>query len=155
MIPGRAINVFLLASLVFFFDRLSKIIVIKKLIHLQSVPVLPDIFHFTFVKNTGAAFGLLKDQRLFFIGLTFFVIAFLIIYLSKNRLDNNLIASSFGLILGGTLGNLFDRIKFGYVIDFLDFRIWPVFNIADSCITIGASILIITIISSGYASHHN
>ena len=155
MIPGHAISIFLLASLVFFFDRLSKIIAIKSLTVEQSIDVLPGIFHITLVHNTGAAFGLLKDQRLFFIFLTFFVIAFIIIYLSKNNLANRSIAFSFALILGGALGNLFDRIKFGYVIDFLDFRIWPVFNIADSCITIGAAIIIITVIMSSYASNNN
>lgn len=126
---------------VFAIDRLAKLMVSASLVSGQSVPVAPGIFHLTLVHNTGAAFGLMQDGRIFFIIVSILAVIFSIQYIWKNR-DAGLISlMAFGLITGGALGNLFDRIKYTYVIDFLDFRIWPVFNIADSCITIGAVLL--------------
>lgn len=99
----------------------------------------------TLVHNTGIAFGLLKDQSFvfFIIPVVAFILLFFNIYYYKQN-DQALSRSyliAFALILGGAIGNLYDRMTLGYVIDFIDFRIWPVFNIADSAITIGAVII--------------
>ena len=123
-------------------DRLSKIIVINYFLQGQSIKVLPNIFHITLVYNTGTAFGLMKGMNWIFIPLSCLVIFFIIVYIWKSSLKDGIISLALGLILGGATGNLIDRIKFGYVIDFFDFRIWPVFNIADSAITIGVMLLI-------------
>jgi len=99
----------------------------------------------TLVHNSGIAFGLFKDQGIVFIIIPIIAIILLVfnIYYYRNN-DEALPRSyivAFSLILGGAIGNLFDRIVYGYVIDFIDFRVWPVFNIADSAITIGAVII--------------
>ena len=95
--------------------------------------------HLTLVHNRGAAFGILKGQLYLFIFTT--IIAIILIYRSLKNTSCNLYRVSLWLILAGAAGNLIDRVRFGYVVDFLDFRIWPVFNIADSAITIGAILL--------------
>ena len=128
----------IVAILVFFLDRLTKYF--AENIN-GSIPIINNIFNFTLVYNTGAGFGILKGARIFFIIFSIVVIAG-IIYKWKKIPENVNITIPLGLIIGGLLGNLYDRLFLGYVIDFLDFRIWPVFNIADSCITIAAIWLI-------------
>ncbi|MBU3959003.1 MAG: signal peptidase II [Candidatus Omnitrophica bacterium] len=128
--------------LVLFLDQLSKFLATKKLILNKSLPVLKGIFHLTLVHNRGAAFGILKDQIPLFIFISLFAVALAVFKLNKSRYKKFSIYNvSLSLILAGALGNLIDRLFLGYVVDFLDFRIWPVFNIADSAITIGAILL--------------
>ncbi len=106
----------------------------------QSLPIIKSIFHLTYVQNRGAAFGILQGRSNFFIIVTLIAIG-LIIYLYKDLpLDNKLNSFALGLALAGIIGNLIDRVRLGYVIDFFDFRIWPVFNIADSAIVVAAFI---------------
>lgn len=136
----------LLASSVFILDRVTKFAALAALSDGRSVKVLPGIFHLTLVLNKGAAFGLLRDQRMFFILLSIFAVLFIIFYIRAKKNMGFVLSSALGLILAGTIGNLVDRIRFGCVIDFLDFRVWPVFNIADSALTIGVGILILDII---------
>ena len=134
--------IFIIALVILFLDQLSKFILSGKLSLHQSVPVIKNIFHLTLVHNYGAAFGLLKNQTLLFIGTSLVVIILISVDSAKNRRNEiSLYTFSLGCILAGAIGNLIDRIRFGYVVDFLDFRVWPVFNIADSAITIGACLL--------------
>ncbi len=112
----------------------------------NSAPVIKNVFHITLVHNTGAAFGIFKSYPHLFIIIAFFAAGFIIYYLKKVRAISISEKTAFCFITGGILGNLIDRIRFGYVIDFIDFRIWPVFNIADSFITVGAIILLWTIV---------
>ncbi|KPK97991.1 MAG: lipoprotein signal peptidase [Omnitrophica WOR_2 bacterium SM23_72] len=121
-------------------DQLTKFLISKNLSILESVPVIQHVFHLTLVANRGAAFGILRNQTLLFIFTSLLAIVLILSNLRKNR-HRGLYSFSLSLILSGALGNLIDRLRFGYVIDFLDFRIWPVFNIADSAITIGAILL--------------
>jgi signal peptidase II len=121
-------------------DQLSKVIISRSLYFNQSVPVIKGFFHLTLVHNRGAAFGILKNQAALFIFTSLFAIILLILSLKNNR-HKKLFSVALSLILAGALGNLIDRLFFGYVIDFLDFRVWPVFNIADSAITVGAVLL--------------
>lgn len=109
----------------------------------QSLPVIKDVFHITIVFNTGAAFGILNNKNCFLVCISVIFIIFLLIIISRDNEKNFLIKLSYGLILGGALSNLFDRILYGYVIDYLDFQIWPVFNLSDACITIGVSLIIL------------
>ena len=127
------------------FDRLTKIFLSKLLGLGESLPVIPHVLHMTLVHNTGIAFGFFKDQGIVFIIIPVIAIVLLIYniyyFKSNNEQLTRLYVFAFSLILAGAIGNLIDRITCGYVIDFIDFRIWPVFNIADSAITIGAAVI--------------
>ncbi len=122
-------------------DRVSKVICRQYLRPLGSIPVIKGVFHLTYVENTGAAFGMLQGNTWFLI-LTSVLVSAVVAYLIwKVKPENRYVKLSLALILGGALGNLVDRVLLGYVVDFLDFRIWPVFNIADSCVVVGAILL--------------
>ena len=136
---------------VVFFDRVTKIFFSNELSLGESIPVIRNIFHCTLVHNTGIAFGLFKNQGIVFIIIPFIavvLIAFNIYYHRNNTQVSRMYIVGFSLILAGALGNLVDRLSFGYVIDFIDFRVWPVFNIADSAITIGTVLILIKCIPS-------
>ncbi len=131
---------------VVFLDRLSKIFFSSLLAHGESFPVFRNIFHFTLVHNTGIAFGFFKNYNSFFIIISIIAVVFFSSYLFFYRNSSDVRKAevvAFSLIIAGALGNLADRVMFGYVIDFIDFRFWPVFNIADSAITVGTMILLI------------
>lgn len=123
-------------------DQVSKVFVSSLVVKGNSVPVIKNFFHITLVNNTGAAFGILRSYPHLFILIAFFAAGFIICYLKKSRAIGISKKTAFYFILGGIFGNLIDRIRFGYVIDFVDFRIWPVFNIADTFITVGAIMLL-------------
>jgi signal peptidase II len=133
-----------LVPLILIVDQLSKYIVSRRIPPGQSIPVVKNIFHLTYVTNQGAAFGIFKNQIYFFIAAALIAIVVILVNLRRRRIPRREIALS--LILAGAAGNLIDRIRIGAVIDFLDFRIWPVFNIADTAITIGAILLAYTIL---------
>lgn len=106
----------------------------------ESIPVIENIFHLTYVRNYGAAFGFLVNQRFFFISITLIII-FVLLFIYKQMLKEGIMLQiAWGLGLGGAVGNLIDRVRLGYVIDFLDFRVWPVFNLADSAIVVAVSL---------------
>jgi signal peptidase II len=126
-------------------DRTTKIFFSDLLAYGESLPVIRNILHMTLVHNTGIAFGFFKDQGIVFIvipAIAIFLLVFNIYYYRQNNEAlRRIYIVAFSLILGGAIGNLIDRVVYGYVIDFIDFRVWPVFNIADSAITIGAIII--------------
>ncbi len=138
--------IFIVVPFILFLDQLTKFIVTKELTVGQSIPFLEGILHFTLIHNRGAAFGILKGQVPFFILTSGIAVALIAINLKKNK--RALYSLSLSLILAGALGNLIDRLFLGYVVDFIDFRIWPVFNIADSAITVGAILLGYSILKS-------
>lgn len=136
-------------ALILLIDQVSKAVISSKLSPGESIPIIKDILHITFVKNTGAAFGLFKDSAFFFIAVS--VIAVVIIgtillkaVRNERFYDNFLFNFGLILIMSGALGNLMDRVRLRYVVDFIDVRIWPVFNFADTSITIGTALLIIS-----------
>lgn len=131
--------------LVFIIDQLVKHLVVSTMHLGQSLPVIKGIFHITYVLNPGAAFGMLEHQRWFFILVALAAVLFGAAFYKKLQQESFLMRSGAGLLLGGAVGNLADRIQSGLVVDFLDFRIWPVFNIADIAICAGAGILIFDI----------
>jgi len=127
-------------------DRLTKIFFSKLFSIGETLPIIRNVLHMTLVHNTGIAFGLFKDQGIVFIIIPIIAVVLLIFnifYYRNNKELSRTYLFGFSLILGGAIGNLIDRITVGYVIDFIDLRIWPVFNIADSAITIGAFIIAI------------
>jgi len=139
---------FLIVLAIFALDQITKLCAVKFLSGSSSVPVISNVFHLTLVHNTGAAFGIFRSSPRLFIAVAF-VSACVIVYLLSRRGRMFSFSGRIALyfILSGTLGNLVDRLRLGYVIDFLDFRVWPVFNVADSFITAGAVILCWSILS--------
>jgi len=122
-------------------DQLTKFTIRAWLAPIQSLPVVPSVLHLTYVQNTGAAFGLFQGHTVTFILLSAAVAAWIVLELMRKRHRRWSITLAMALILGGAIGNLIDRLVFGYVIDFIDVRVWPVFNVADSSITIGVGLL--------------
>jgi len=138
---------FFVAAFVFSIDRLTKIAALKTLDLGRSIKAIPGVLNITLVLNDGAAFGLFKGKSVFFVFIALAIIIVITAYLIKSRPLNRSVSIGLGLILGGAVGNLVDRIAFGSVIDFIDLGIWPVFNIADSCITIGAVVLVFSMLT--------
>jgi len=147
-------NWMILAAIVVIADQITKSIATAELILYKSVAVMP-MFNFTLMHNEGAAFSFLSDaggwQRWFFTVISFVVSVLLIFWIKKLKPEEKIQAIAFSLILGGAIGNLIDRVRFGYVVDFIEIYwnsngqqySWPAFNIADSAITIGVVILVI------------
>jgi len=132
-------------------DQITKAIATANLEMWNPVEIIP-FFNFMLAHNTGAAFSFLADaggwQRWFFATIAFVVSIIIVVWIKKLKPEERTMGISLSLILGGAIGNLIDRVRFGYVVDFLDVYVgtshWPAFNIADSAITIGAAIMIIS-----------
>jgi signal peptidase II len=153
-LPDRRPILLLISALVILADRLSKNWIIHRIRPGYDIPIIPGVFRLSHVLNTGAAFSLLENMNpnAVRIGLiTFSVIAAIIVFVLLWRAGRSFTLTSvaLALILGGALGNLYDRIRFHHVVDFLAVRIyhynWPDFNVADSCIVIGACLLLLEI----------
>lgn len=132
--------IFALAVIILFFDQLTKLFVTQYLQLNQTLPVIKGVLYLSLVHNRGAAFGIFKNQAAIFIIAALFAIVLIVLSLRKNR-QASLYNFALVSILAGSAGNLIDRLRFGYVIDFIDLRVWPVFNLADSAITVGAVLL--------------
>ena len=131
---------------VFLVDRALKALIVARYAEGDGFPVLPGIFHITRVNNTGAAFGLMKGLTPILIAISLVCVIFLATSLwraSDHRNVSGVRAMAFSLVMAGALGNLVDRVFYGYVIDFLDFRVWPVFNLADISICVGAGLIVL------------
>ncbi|MCL1604548.1 signal peptidase II [Phascolarctobacterium sp. ET69] len=133
---------FVLPLAVVILDQFSKYIVVENMALGESIPIIEEVFHLTYILNPGAAFGMFAHNRLFFIAIAIVVIG-IIIWARREILASPWeVKAGCGLFLGGAIGNLIDRARQGLVIDFFDFRIWPVFNIADIAICIGVGLII-------------
>lgn len=133
-------------------DQVSKVQIMQTMRLHESIPVFPEFFSLTYIRNPGAAFGLLASSgqafRLAFFGVTsVFALGLLGMIFFRLRQDDWVGQLSIAAILGGAIGNLLDRVRFGEVIDFLDFYIngyhWPAFNVADAAISVGVFFLIL------------
>ncbi len=134
---------------IIFLDQATKFLASQNLTLAQPVPVVKGVLSLTLVHNRGAAFGILKNQVPFFIFAALVATVLICVNLNKSQRDEPAVYNiSLSLILAGGLGNLIDRIWLGYVIDFIDFGFWPVFNVADSAITAGALLLGWTIMTA-------
>lgn len=126
-------------------DQASKYSVINYLN--KDIEVINNFFYLIYTKNNGAAFSILTGKRIFLIIITLLIIGSLIYYIIKNEISSKIEILAFSLIIGGSLGNLIDRVVRGYVVDFISVKIFgyhfPIFNIADSLICIGVFILLI------------
>ena len=145
-------KIILISILTLIIDIFTKQIVLNTLIEDQSITIIKDFFSITFAKNTGVAFSFLEGRIPFIIIMTTIVIFFILKYL-KTTTINKYESICYGLIIGGAIGNLIDRIIYGYVIDFFDFNLlgysFPIFNLADTAIVIGViTLFILSLIES-------
>jgi len=131
--------------IVFLLDLLSKQIVIHNMLEEQSITIINKFFYITYAQNTGIAFSMLENKIPFIIIMTILVIFFILKYVKENS-KTNFERICYGTVIGGAVGNLLDRVVYGYVIDFLDFHIFsyhfPIFNLADTFIVIGILLLL-------------
>ncbi|SDG68635.1 signal peptidase II Aspartic peptidase. MEROPS family A08 [Aneurinibacillus thermoaerophilus] len=136
---------YVIALLVFLVDRFTKWLVVTYMEIGQSIPLWEGVFHLTSHRNKGAAFGILQNQRAFFIIITLVVIVGIVWYLRKMVKESTLVSWALALILGGAAGNFYDRLLTGEVVDFFDFTLihFPIFNVADSVIVIGVGLFMI------------
>ena len=126
------------------FDQLIKYFVSEYLQPVGTVSVIDNLFSLTYVENRGVAFGMFSDMRWLFVAVTVALIIFILVYMFKKRPREKVFYISTALIIGGGIGNLIDRIFYGYVIDYLSLSFFPpVCNFADYCITAGTVILMI------------
>ncbi len=123
-------------------DQASKAAVRAYLPPSHSIPLVPGVLDLNYVRNSGAAFGLLEGQRLFFILTALAVLAGIAFVWFRYKPDAWYVVPALGLVVGGALGNLADRVLVGRVTDFLYLHFWPVFNLADSAIVVGVTVLV-------------
>lgn len=138
--------ILLVVLIVVFIDQLSKFYIRTHMVSGASIPVVKDVFHITYVLNPGAAFGLFEHQTIFFLIVAVGLVVGAIYFYPRIPQQYRLLRFGIGLMVGGAIGNVIDRIKTGYVVDFFDFRIWPVFNIADAAIVCGVGCIVFTMI---------
>jgi len=133
---------YIIVIAVLILDQLSKILALKYLVPVGDIPIINNIFHLTYVENRGAAVGLFQNQKLFFIITTLLVLGFIWFYAHHNRLNKMMIVG-LSLVAGGAIGNLIDRVRLGFVVDYFNAAIinFPVFNIADSAVVVGAVLI--------------
>ena len=141
------IRYYLLALFFVLFDQWTKWLVVTKMDQYESVPIIENFFYITSHRNSGAAWGILQDQMIFFYIITVIVVIGLVYLLHKYANESKLMAIALSLFLGGALGNFIDRLFRQEVVDFFDVYIftynYPIFNIADSVLVIGAIMTII------------
>lgn len=154
------VRYYILAIIVIIIDQWTKWFIDKRMELYESIPIIENFFYITSHRNKGAAWGILQGQMAFFYIITVVVIVGIIYYMQKHAMDNRLLAISLSLLLGGAIGNFIDRLVRKEVVDFLDFIIinydFPIFNIADSALTIGVFlVLIVTFLDERKAKKGN
>ena len=148
--------IFILPALIVLIDQISKFAAIKYLKDQNPIVIIKDYFELHYVENYGAAFGILQQMRVLFIIITSMVLLFVIVYLFKNHQNLTGIAKvSIALLLGGAIGNLIDRIRLGYVVDFLRVNLirsydFPVFNVADMAIVVSTIFIVYVVLFDKY-----
>lgn len=139
-------RLYIIAFMAFILDFVCKFIITHILSFNDSIMVIKNFFYISLVKNTGGAFSIFTGSTFLLIVISFLILLGIFIYIYRNNIKNRVSLIGFGLLIGGAMGNLFDRIYYGYVIDYLDFKLfgygYPIFNLADSFVVIGAIILL-------------
>lgn len=140
--------------IIIIFDVISKIFISNILILNKSITIIPNFFYLTYTHNYGGAWSIFDNSTLFITIVSFLIIVGIIYYLFKNKVTKKIEIVGYSLLLGGAIGNLIDRIVYGYVIDFLDFYIFkydfPIFNVADIGIVVGIILLLVSMILEVY-----
>jgi signal peptidase II len=139
---------YIIALVAFLLDQGTKYLIASRMELSEQIPVIGNFFLITSHRNSGAAFGILQNQRWFFIVITIIVVVAIIWYLQKViKTNNKLLPLALSFVLGGAIGNFIDRLVNGEVVDFLQFNFgsytFPIFNVADSCIVIGVGLIIL------------
>jgi signal peptidase II len=131
------------AALILALDQLTKWLIVARVKSIPTVPLIENVFHFTYSENRGAAFGILQEQLWLFILITLAVFVAAAVFLNRKKPENRTFLWALALVLGGAAGNFADRVFRGYVVDFLDFRLihFAIFNLADSAVVAGAALL--------------
>lgn len=148
--------ILVLSAAIVIFDQITKIWAINTLKGGKTITIIPNFFRFVYVENFGAAFGILQHKRWIFILISVIVILAILLLLLRNYNRLNLFVKiSLAMLLGGAIGNFIDRVRLGYVVDFLSFRLFnayefPVFNIADTFIVIGTFLVFILVLMNKY-----
>ncbi|NQT89632.1 MAG: signal peptidase II [Candidatus Omnitrophica bacterium] len=133
----------ILSVIIVALDRILKFVIFKNFCIGSSSPLIKGILYITPTYNKGAAFGLFRESApCLFIAASVIAIVFILFIILVKRPGSVLLSLGSCLILAGACGNLIDRIAYGHVLDFIDFKVWPVFNIADSAITIGTVLVL-------------
>ena len=149
---NKFIRLAIVAGLVVAADQITKALILKNLPLHKSIPVIEGIFNLTHILNPGGAFGLMAGmsvvvRTVVFLFISSLAVGLIFYFYIKTPRGHTFLAVGFALIFGGAIGNLIDRVRFGVVVDFLDFYIgkhhWPAFNIADSAIFVGVAIMLI------------
>jgi len=136
---------YVIAVVMIVIDQWTKYLVIENMTIGESIPVIENIFYLTSHRNAGAAWGILQGQMWFFYIITLIVVGIIIYYIEHYAKTNRLLGISLGLVLGGAIGNLIDRVRFQEVVDFVDVYIfsydYPIFNVADSSLVVGVILI--------------
>ena len=150
---GTLAAVSLIVAVVIALDQLTKELILRSLgpgTARTPIEIIPEVLQFRFVRNTGSAFGLFQGQSGIITVLAMGAIAFLAIYYFRQARHDWLVALALGLQIGGAIGNVIDRFRHGYVVDFIDFPRFPTFNVADSAITVGVVLLMYALLFRDY-----
>ena len=141
----------IIIALAVIFDQATKLLVVRFLDRNEPFDVIEGVFRFSYVENRGAAFGMFSENRWVFMIISSVAIIALLLYLFKFASKDMLLNIGISLVVGGGIGNMIDRVRLGYVVDFLDFCAFPdlwkwVFNVADACVCIGAGVIVLYLV---------
>ena len=138
---------FIVLAAVIVLDRIVKIMVSTGMVPGQSIPVVENVFHITYIRNTGAAFSIFEGQRTLLIVIPLVIMAVgLVLLIIKRKTWHPLLNLAISMICAGGIGNLADRAVRGYVVDMFDFRFFPVFNVADIFVCIGCGLIVLYVL---------
>jgi len=151
MLKNKYFKLLVIGGIIILLDQFTKELILRYLPFNRTIPVIKGFFNITHIHNPGGAFGLMANlsptlRTIIFLFISSLAVGIIFYFYKKTPAKYSLLAAAFALIFGGAIGNLIDRVRFGMVIDFLDFYVgklhWPAFNIADSAITIGIGIFL-------------
>jgi len=142
------------AIVVLWLDQFTKHLIVSSFMPGESRFVIPHVLKWTYERNFHGAFGLFGSNAVLLIGMAIVVLVLFWFSFRESAAKSRLVRVAFGMIVGGAIGNIVDRLHYGYVIDFVDvYRVWPnIFNVADSCITVGVALLLLSSLVS--RRHH-
>jgi len=151
MLKNKYIKLVVFAGIIVLLDQFTKALIIGHVSFNQTIPIMRGFFNITHIHNPGGAFGLMADlspalRSIIFLFISSLAVGLIFYFYKKTPPNYPWLAAAFALIFGGAIGNLIDRLRFGFVIDFLDFYFgnlhWPAFNVADSAISVGIGIFV-------------
>lgn len=162
MVKSKTAKLLLIGGIIIALDQITKVLVLRYMPLYRSIPVIDGFFNLTHVHNPGGAFGFLAGSDPGLRSAVFLVVSILAVglvlwFFYNTPSSHPMLSIAFAMIFGGAVGNLIDRIRFGKVVDFLDFHIgglhWPAFNIADSAITVGIGIFVLHLLLNRLPEH--